>query len=90
MTEETKRYLDEAATARLLHLSRRTLQRRRREGDGPPFIRAGARRVLYDLAEIERWAAARMFAHRAAELAASEVAQRPARVERRVAAAGPR
>ena len=83
MTEETRRYLDDAATARLLHLSRRTLQRRRREGDGPPFIRAGARRVLYDVAEIERWAAGRTFAHRAAELAVSATAQRPARMERR-------
>ena len=77
MTEDTRRYLDEAATARLLDLSGRTLQRYRREGDGPPFIRAGARRVLYDLAEIERWAAARMFAHRAAELAASAAVARP-------------
>ena len=86
MTEDMRRYLDEAATARLLHLSRRTLQRRRREGDGPPFIRAGPRRILYDVVEIERWAAGRTFAHRAAELAASEAAERPAHVERRAVA----
>jgi len=71
MPEETKRYLDEAAAARLLALSRRTLQRLRSEGGGPAFIRAGARRVLYDAAEIERWAEGRTFAHRAAELATS-------------------
>lgn len=83
MAEHTRRYLDEAAAARLLDLSGRTLQRYRRNGDGPPFIRAGARRVLYDVAEIERWAAGRTFAHRAAELAASAAtARRPAHVER--------
>lgn len=91
MTEETRRYLDEAATARLLNLSGRTLQRYRRTGGGPAFIRAGARRVLYDVAEIERWAAGQTFAHRAAELVASEAsALRPARFERRTAAARPR
>ncbi len=39
------------------------------DGGGPPFIRAGVRRVLYDASEIERWAAAHSFPHRAAELA---------------------
>jgi hypothetical protein len=68
MTAETRRYLDEAATARLLNVGQRTLQRWRISGDGPPFIRAGLRRVLYDAAEIERWASSRTFAHRAAEL----------------------
>ena len=66
---ENKRYRDEAATALHLDVSRRTLQRWRRNGGGPPFIRAGARRILYDAVEIERWASARTFAHRAAELA---------------------
>ncbi len=69
MTAETKRFMNEAAVARLLDVSRRTLQRWRREGGGPVFIRAGMRRVLYDAVEIERWAASRTFAHRAAELA---------------------
>jgi predicted DNA-binding transcriptional regulator AlpA len=69
MSADTKRYLDEAATARFLNFSQRTLQRMRAEGGGPAFIRAGARRVLYDVTEIERWAAARTFPHRAAELA---------------------
>jgi hypothetical protein len=76
-----KRYLDEDATAQMLRPSRRTLQRRRRFGGGPAFIRTGARRVLYDVAEIERWAAERTFAHRAVELAASGAAERPARVD---------
>jgi hypothetical protein len=41
------------------------------EGGGPAFIRAGARRVLYDAAEIDRWVSTRTFAHRAAELSRS-------------------
>ncbi len=69
MTAEIARYLDEAAAARFLNISTRTLQRWRVDGGGPPFIRAGVRRVLYDASEIERWAAARSFPHRAAELA---------------------
>ncbi len=74
MSAETMRYLDEAAAARFLKISTRTLQRWRVDGGGPPFIRAGARRVLYDAAEIDRWAAARTFPHRAAELAAEVAA----------------
>jgi hypothetical protein len=68
MTAEMRRYLDEATTARLLNVGQRTLQRWRISGHGPPFIRAGLRRVLYDATEIERWASGRTFAHRAAEL----------------------
>jgi predicted DNA-binding transcriptional regulator AlpA len=68
MTAEMKRYLDEAAVARFLNVSSRTLQRWRVEGGGPQFIRAGARRVLYDAMEIERWVMAHTFPHRAAEL----------------------
>jgi hypothetical protein len=69
MTAETQRYLDESAAARRLDVSPRTMQRWRRDGGGPAYIRAGARRILYDCEEIARWAAARTFAHRAAELA---------------------
>lgn len=69
MTRETKIFLDEAAAARLLKVSPRTLQRWRGDGTGPAFIRAGVRRILYDVAAIERWAATRTFPHRAAELA---------------------
>ena len=68
MTEGTPRYLDEAAASRLLNVSQRTLQRWRTAGDGPPYIRAGVRRVLYDVAAVEAWATNRTFDHRAAEL----------------------
>ena len=69
MTAQTKIFLDEAAAARLLNVSPRTLQRWRADGTGPAFVRAGVRRILYDVAAIERWAAARTFPHRAAEMA---------------------
>ena len=68
MTHETARYLDEAAASRLLNVSQRTLQRWRTTGDGPPYIRAGQRRVLYDAIAMDGWAEARTFHHRAAEL----------------------
>jgi predicted DNA-binding transcriptional regulator AlpA len=68
MSEPTE-YLDEAAAAAVLRVSDRTLQRWRGTGEGPPFVRAGARRVLYSRTAIDAWAAARTFAHHAAELA---------------------
>jgi len=69
MTPQMKQYLDEAAAAEMLNVSPRTLQRWRAEGGGPAFTRIGMRRVAYVTAEIERWASARTFPHRAAELA---------------------
>jgi predicted DNA-binding transcriptional regulator AlpA len=69
MIAQNKQYLDEAAAAEMLNVSPRTLQRWRATGGGPAFTRVGMRRVAYITAEIERWAAARTFPHRAAELA---------------------
>jgi len=71
MTEPTQ-YLDENAVAGLLSVSVRTVQRWRGSGGGPPFIRAGARRVIYDPAAVEAWVSGRTFEHRAAELSADE------------------
>jgi hypothetical protein len=47
----------------------RTLQRWRAIGDGPPFVRAGKRRILYRVADIETWLRDRTYRHRAEELA---------------------
>lgn len=69
MTAKTKHYLDEAATARKLNVSRRTLQRWRISGEGPRWCRLGVRRVGYPEDGIDAWAAARTFDHRAAEMA---------------------
>ena len=62
-------YLDESEFSERYHVSRRTAQRWRSTGDGPPFVRIGPRRVLYRLEDCEAWAAAQTHAHRAAEMA---------------------
>jgi predicted DNA-binding transcriptional regulator AlpA len=67
MAEATK-FLDEDAVALLLSVSVRTIQRWRKTGEGPAFVRAGARRVIYNPTAVETWAAARTFAHRADEM----------------------
>jgi predicted DNA-binding transcriptional regulator AlpA len=69
--EASRKYLDEAAMAARLGVSRRTLQRWRAEGGGPPYVRLGPRRVAYEEAAADAWAAGRSFASRAAELAAA-------------------
>jgi predicted DNA-binding transcriptional regulator AlpA len=71
MTDTTS-YLDEDAVADMLCISVRTVQRWRSTGDGPPFIRAGARRVIYSRGAIEGWVSARTFAHHGAKLASAE------------------
>ena len=43
-------YMSEGETAKLLGLSRRTLQR-----NGPAFLRLATRRVIYARSDIESW-----------------------------------
>ena len=62
-------FLAEDDVARRLGVSARTLVRWRTTGDGPAFVRLGARRIGYRAGDIEAWAAGRTFASRAAELA---------------------
>jgi predicted DNA-binding transcriptional regulator AlpA len=69
VTREARKYLGEAALARRLGVSQRTLQRWRTRGCGPPYVRLGPRRVAYDEAASDAWAASRSFTSRAAELA---------------------
>lgn len=69
VTREVRKYLDEATLAHRLGVSKRTLQRWRAEGGGPPYIRLGPRRVAYDESASDAWATARSFTSRAAELA---------------------
>jgi predicted DNA-binding transcriptional regulator AlpA len=69
VTRETRKYFDEAAMAQRLGVSKRTLQRWRAQGCGPPYVRLGPRRVAYDEAASDAWAASRSFTSRAAELA---------------------
>ena len=46
--------------AKLLHVSPKTLERKRMEGNGPAFMKSG-RRVLYSTSEIEKWLAENTF-----------------------------
>lgn len=48
----------------------RTAQRWRATGEGPAWVRIGARRIMYRLSDVEDWLRARTFQSRAAELAA--------------------
>jgi predicted DNA-binding transcriptional regulator AlpA len=66
-------YLAQREVARILKLAIRTLERHRRNGTGPRFIRAG-RRILYRPCEIEAWLAARTFVSTAEADAAREAA----------------
>ncbi len=71
-------YLTQAEVARRYKLSKRTIERWRLTGDGPPFVRVGPRRILYRLADCEAWLAGRTHAHRAAELARTPRRRTPA------------
>lgn len=54
--------------AERLGLSTRTIERWRVTGEGPAFVRIGARRLVYREEAIEAWLASNTFAHRADEL----------------------
>ena len=43
------------AAARYLGLARSTLAKMRVRGDGPPYSKAGARVVVYDIADLDHW-----------------------------------
>jgi excisionase family DNA binding protein len=49
-----KEYITPAQAAELLHLSSRTLERKRCDGTGPRFHKLG-RRVVYQRDEIDAW-----------------------------------
>lgn len=48
--------LDEQGAARFLGTSQRFLQKRRSQGDGPPFLRLSARCVRYKRDDLAGWA----------------------------------
>ncbi len=68
-TRETGEFLTDQQLSDMLGITTRTTLRWRRDGNGPPFVRAGLRRVLYRRADVLAWAASRTFSHRAAEAA---------------------
>jgi hypothetical protein len=52
-----KRYADPFEVERITGIPRSTLAKRRVYGDGPPFVKIGAK-VLYDIDELKDWLAA--------------------------------
>ncbi len=64
------KYLSETELSALLRVSQRTIQRWRANGDGPPFIRVGAKSIRYELSSCKAWAEKRTFIHHAQELTA--------------------
>jgi phage terminase Nu1 subunit (DNA packaging protein) len=68
-------YMTERELSALLKVTTRTLQRWRVSGDGPPFIRAGLRRVLYARDAVAAWAASRSFTSHAAEATGHRASQ---------------
>ena len=61
------------AAGKILGLTVRAMEERRRRGDGPPFIRLGMTSVRYDIALLEEWIAERTYSS-TAEADASDVA----------------
>jgi hypothetical protein len=47
-------FLDQRDAAELTRLNPRTLEKKRLQGNGPPFIKVG-RRVLYDREDLIAW-----------------------------------
>jgi hypothetical protein len=52
-------FLTEPEAATLLRLSKRSLQRYRQRGEGPPFAKIGFRRLVYPRDHLLAWAYAR-------------------------------
>ena len=59
MSKNMSNLINEIEAAKILNLSRRTLQTMRQEGTGPAFIKLSERRLAYEKSEIERWISAR-------------------------------
>ena len=52
--------ISEPEAARRLGISRRTLQRWRESGEGPPFVVLGVRRIAYRPADLDAWVEVRV------------------------------
>ncbi|WP_170979440.1 AlpA family transcriptional regulator [Roseomonas sp. HF4] len=50
---------------------KRTAQRWRSTGEGPPYVRLGPRRIAYRPEDVARWLESRTYRHRADELSRS-------------------
>ena len=54
-----RRYLRVKEAAQYIGLAASTLAKKRLSGDGPPFIKAGPRIILYDVLDVDAWLAKR-------------------------------
>ena len=61
-------YVDEDGLYERYLIPPRTAQRWRASGHGPAFVRLGKRRVVYRVADVERWLAERTFSSLADEV----------------------
>jgi predicted DNA-binding transcriptional regulator AlpA len=68
-------FLNKKQLATELHLSTRSIERMMRSGEAPPFIRAGARKALFERSAVAEWAKARTYRSIAAEMAANVTAK---------------
>jgi predicted DNA-binding transcriptional regulator AlpA len=59
MSQKVTQVLREAMAASAVGLSKRTLQRLRQEGGGPPYIQLTDRRVAYSESALQEWLQAR-------------------------------
>ena len=57
------------AAGKILGLTVRAMEERRRRGDGPPFVRLGATSVRYSILSLEEWIAKRTYSSTAEEAA---------------------
>jgi hypothetical protein len=62
-------YIDEDGLSERFLIPPRTAQRWRASGGGPAFVRLGRRRVVYRVADVERWLAERTYSSIADEIA---------------------
>ena len=59
MVHDERRVLRTPESARYIGWSISTLEKSRRTGTGPPFIRIGVRAVGYRVTDLDRWIATR-------------------------------
>lgn len=65
---EPLKILSEDETSEQIGAPPRTLQRWRANGDGPPYVRLGPRRIGYRAEDVATWLESRTYKHRAHEL----------------------
>ena len=59
MSDNTKRFMRVPEAAEYMRVAASTLAKMRSRGDGPKYLKAGARIVLYDRAELDSYLAVR-------------------------------